>query len=73
MKFDKIILVFLCCLCLVSCGSKEEKTGDKEQTEPESPITIYLIGDSTMADYSGDYDDRDYMKTRYPVMGQIRF
>ena len=69
MKFDKIILVFLWSLCLVSCGSKEEKTNKQEQSEPESPITIYLIGDSTMADYSGDYDDKDYMKTRYPVMG----
>lgn len=32
--------------------------------------TIYLIGDSTMADYSGDYDPgKDYMKTRYPMTG----
>lgn len=31
---------------------------------------VYLIGDSTMADYSGDYDPgKDYMKTRYPLMG----
>jgi lysophospholipase L1-like esterase len=37
----------------------------------EEEITkVYLIGDSTMADYSGDYDpDKDYRKTRYPVMG----
>lgn len=38
--------------------------------QQEKPVTVYLIGDSTMADYSGDYDpDKDYMKTRYPVMG----
>ncbi|MEJ4088388.1 alpha/beta hydrolase fold domain-containing protein [Galbibacter orientalis] len=36
----------------------------------EKPTTIYLIGDSTMADYTGDYDpDKDYMETRYPVTG----
>ena len=33
-------------------------------------VTMYLIGDSTMADYSNNYDPgKDYMKTRYPVMG----
>lgn len=32
--------------------------------------TVYLIGDSTMADYSGDYEPgKDYFKTRYPLMG----
>ncbi|MDT0645146.1 rhamnogalacturonan acetylesterase [Zunongwangia sp. F260] len=36
----------------------------------QKPVSIYLVGDSTMADYSGDYDPgEDYMKTRYPVMG----
>src|SRR5690606_10266781 len=36
----------------------------------EKAITLYLIGDSTMADYTGDYDQgKDYMKTRYPVAG----
>ncbi|MGI0107518.1 rhamnogalacturonan acetylesterase [Salinimicrobium sp. WS361] len=31
---------------------------------------VYLIGDSTMADYSNNYDPgKDYMKTRYPIMG----
>lgn len=36
----------------------------------EKPVKVYLIGDSTMADYSGDYDPgKDYMKTRYPVTG----
>ena len=33
-------------------------------------VTLYLIGDSTMADYSGDYDPgKDYMKVRYPETG----
>lgn len=32
--------------------------------------TIYLVGDSTMADYSDNYDPgKDYMKTRYPMTG----
>ena len=36
----------------------------------EKIVTLYLIGDSTMADYTGDYDQgKDYMKTRYPVAG----
>ena len=31
---------------------------------------VYLIGDSTMADYSNNYDEgKDYMKTRYPITG----
>ncbi|MHA6249327.1 rhamnogalacturonan acetylesterase [Pontibacter sp. CAU 1760] len=33
------------------------------------PVTIFLIGDSTVADYTGDYDDKDYKSTRYPVAG----
>ena len=34
------------------------------------PVTVYLVGDSTMADYSDNYDEgKDYMKTRYPVTG----
>ncbi|AVR45661.1 GDSL family lipase [Christiangramia fulva] len=33
-------------------------------------ITVYLVGDSTMADYTGDYDPgKDYMKERYPLTG----
>ncbi|QHL86725.1 GDSL family lipase [Nibribacter ruber] len=31
-------------------------------------VRIYLIGDSTMADYS-DYDGEDYLNKRYPIMG----
>ena len=33
-------------------------------------VKVYLIGDSTVADYADNYDpDKDYMKTRYPVTG----
>lgn len=33
-------------------------------------VRVYLIGDSTMANYADHYDeDKDYMKTRYPVTG----
>lgn len=36
----------------------------------EKVVTVYLIGDSTMADYSNNYDPgKDYMKTRYPITG----
>lgn len=32
--------------------------------------SVYLIGDSTVADYTGDYEPgKDYMKSRYPVAG----
>lgn len=38
--------------------------------EEKAVTTVYLIGDSTMADYSNNYDEgKDYMKTRYPVTG----
>lgn len=33
-------------------------------------VTVYLVGDSTMADYANNYEPgKDYMKTRYPVTG----
>ncbi|MBF8963606.1 rhamnogalacturonan acetylesterase [Pontibacter sp. FD36] len=32
-------------------------------------VTVYLIGDSTVADYTGDYEEEDYMLKRYPVAG----
>lgn len=36
----------------------------------ENTTTIYLIGDSTMADYANNYDvGKDYLKTRFPVTG----
>lgn len=51
------LLLFI--VLLGSCSVEENK-----------PVTVYLIGDSTVADYSGDYDKgKDYYKTRYPVTG----
>ncbi|MCC9137253.1 rhamnogalacturonan acetylesterase [Pontibacter silvestris] len=35
----------------------------------KKPVTVYLIGDSTVADYANHYDDEDYMSKRYPVTG----
>lgn len=35
----------------------------------KEPVKVYLIGDSTVADYTGDYDEKDYMATRYPIAG----
>ncbi|AKD03744.1 rhamnogalacturonan acetylesterase [Pontibacter korlensis] len=35
----------------------------------KNPIKIYLIGDSTVADYTGSYDEKDYMKERFPIAG----
>lgn len=33
-------------------------------------VTIYLIGDSTVADYADNYDPgKDYFQTRYPMTG----
>jgi len=38
--------------------------------ENPAVTTIYLAGDSTMADYSDNYEPgKDYMQTRYPLMG----
>lgn len=51
----------------MSCNSKKQEDA---QEEPPTVTTVYLIGDSTMADYTGDYDkEKDYLKTRYPVTG----
>lgn len=39
-------------------------------SQVNDPITIYLIGDSTMADYSDNYEPgKDYMETRFPLTG----
>lgn len=38
--------------------------------QKDSVKKIYLIGDSTMADYADNYEKgKDYMKTRYPMTG----
>lgn len=39
-------------------------------TKKTAVTTVYLIGDSTMADYANNYEPgKDYMKVRYPVTG----
>ena len=39
-------------------------------TKKPNVTTVYLIGDSTMANYANNYEPgKDYMKTRYPVTG----
>lgn len=54
----KGIFAVLCVLMVWGCQTQEKV------------VTLYLVGDSTMADYTGDYDPgKDYMKTRYPVTG----
>ncbi|MEP3387778.1 MAG: rhamnogalacturonan acetylesterase [Reichenbachiella sp.] len=51
--------IFVCQLLLAACQGKKD---------PE--VVIYLIGDSTVADYSDNYDEgKDYMKTRFPITG----
>lgn len=57
LQTNKVIL--LAVLFFVLCAFKSQKQ-----------VTIYLIGDSTMADYSNNYEKgKDYMKVRYPVTG----
>ena len=51
--------ILLLILILLGCSSLQKK-----------PVVIYLIGDSTMANYADNYDEgKDYFKTRYPVTG----
>ncbi len=58
MSFKHFISVVLIFSLLVGFNQKREI------------LKIYLIGDSTMADYSDNYDPgKDYMATRYPVTG----
>lgn len=60
MSLQKIkSIVFLVGLCFLLFAFKAKKK-----------ITVYLIGDSTMADYSKNYEPgKDYMKVRYPITG----
>ncbi|MDD3431236.1 MAG: rhamnogalacturonan acetylesterase [Bacteroidales bacterium] len=59
-KTVKLNIVFILLTALFfSCTSKQEKI-----------TQIFLIGDSTVADYANNYDPgKDYYKTRYPVTG----
>jgi lysophospholipase L1-like esterase len=53
------VCVLMCCFVITAC-----------QKQKKDFTTIYLIGDSTMADYTGNYDPgKDYTKTRYPITG----
>lgn len=53
---DSLLLLFLL-LCSFS-------------PSPKKSVTLYLIGDSTMANYADNYEEgKDYFKTRYPVTG----
>ena len=57
MKHTLTLLLLI--VLLGSCSSLRKK-----------PVTIYLIGDSTVANYADNYDSgKDYFKTRYPVTG----
>jgi len=61
-KIFYIILFLTAAFFLSSCQS--QNLADKKVTH------IYLIGDSTMADYTGNYEPgKDYMKVRYPITG----
>lgn len=56
----KLIIPIICVIAgfIMAFNDKKER------------VTVYLIGDSTMADYANNYEpDKDYMKTRYPVTG----
>jgi lysophospholipase L1-like esterase len=57
-KLTASLTCIILCIALVAFVPSRKK-----------PVTVYLIGDSTVADYTGDYDDKDYMTTRYPVAG----
>lgn len=64
------IVSFLSVVLLLSgCGSQDNI--QKTMAKRDKKVTrIYLIGDSTMADYTRDYEPgKDYMKTRYPITG----
>ncbi|UKM66473.1 rhamnogalacturonan acetylesterase [Flavobacteriaceae bacterium GSB9] len=69
-KISTYFLAILFVLNFSSCNSNKQQDIAKEKEDESKITTIYLIGDSTMADYTGDYDKgKDYMKTRYPVTG----
>src|SRR5690606_18744196 len=53
------LALIICSLLLVGCHQNKD-----------NPTVVYLIGDSTMADYTGNYDPgKDYLKHRYPLTG----
>lgn len=78
LQLRKIIVIaciaFLFQACTENKKDHSEETIQEESTQEESTQestqTIFLIGDSTMANYADNYEPgKDYMKTRYPVTG----
>jgi len=60
MKLKFLIFLFTFIICGIFSSFKNQ----------EKVQTIYLAGDSTMANYADNYEPgKDYMKTRYPVTG----
>ncbi|GHA74965.1 rhamnogalacturonan acetylesterase [Pontibacter akesuensis] len=57
-RYTAILLLFTLCIAFTAFAPSKKK-----------PVKVYLIGDSTVADYTGDYDEKDYMTTRYPIAG----
>uniref|UniRef100_UPI0028998B33 GDSL family lipase n=1 Tax=Chryseobacterium sp. TaxID=1871047 RepID=UPI0028998B33 len=68
-KIFYIVSFLLVVLLLSGCSS--QSSVQKTTAKRDKKVThIYLIGDSTMADYTGDYEPgKDYMKVRYPITG----
>jgi len=68
-KIFYIVSFLLVVLLLSGCSS--QSSVQKTTAKRDKKVThIYLIGDSTMADYTGDYEPgKDYMKMRYPITG----
>lgn len=61
---------FLFSVMLLSACQSQNSAQKKISKQNKNVTHIYLIGDSTMADYTGDYDPgKDYMKVRYPITG----
>ncbi|WP_372648127.1 rhamnogalacturonan acetylesterase [Draconibacterium sp.] len=65
MAKTKYIAVLVWVVLLSACA---KQAGETENNNTKA-IKIWLIGDSTVADYSNNYDDGDYMKDRYPITG----
>lgn len=68
-KIFYIVSFLLVVLLLSGCSS--QSSVQKTTAKRDKKVThIYLIGDSTVADYTGDYElGKDYMKVRYPITG----
>ncbi|MGC5745641.1 rhamnogalacturonan acetylesterase [Chryseobacterium sp. NFX27] len=68
-KVFTIVSFLFVVLLLSACQS--QNNAQKATAKHNKKVThIYLIGDSTMADYTGNYEPgKDYMKVRYPITG----